>query len=214
MARLRHSAVRLRNRVALALGLTLVSGALVRAQSVATWHPFVREASLRFDVPEPWIERVMGAESAGRTNGRDGRPLRSSAGAMGLMQLMPATWAQVRGRLALGRDPDNPRDNILAGTYYLRLMYERFGYPGMFAAYNAGPQRYQDYLSGRKSLPRETRDYVAKVTRSPDQAPALSVRRSASPIFVLNRRGFIDFSGGRSPPRRSAETLFAVIAAP
>jgi len=91
---------------------------------------------------------------------------------MGLMQLMPATWADMRGRLGLGRDPFDPRDNILAGTCYLRLMYDRFGYPGMFGAYNAGPRRYADYLAGGARLPGETRAYLASVSgelsRQPD----------------------------------------------
>ena len=39
----------------------------------------------------------------------------------------------------LGPDPYNVRDNILAGTAYLRELYTRFGYPRLFAAYNAGP---------------------------------------------------------------------------
>ncbi|GLV24727.1 hypothetical protein TomTYG45_11670 [Sphingobium sp. TomTYG45] len=69
----------------------------------------------------------MRAESGGQTRW-NGRPIRSSAGAMGLMQLMPATWKEMRVRLGLGNDPDQPRDNILAGTFYLRLMHDRFGY--------------------------------------------------------------------------------------
>jgi soluble lytic murein transglycosylase-like protein len=81
----------------------------------------------------PWIERVMLAESAGRTT-LGGRPIVSRAGAMGPMQLMPGTWAVMRTMLGLGRDPFDPHDNIIAGTGYLRLMYDRFGYPGVFAA--------------------------------------------------------------------------------
>ena len=142
--------------------------------TVATWRPYIREASLRFGVPVAWIERVMQAESRGRTVG-GGRAIRSSAGAIGLMQVMPGTWSDMRARLGLGVDPDDPRDNILAGTFYLRLMYDRFGYPGLFAAYNAGPARYADYLAGRASLPRETIGYLASVApdaKESDQAPA------------------------------------------
>jgi soluble lytic murein transglycosylase-like protein len=49
----------------------------------------------------------------------------------------------MRRLLGLGADPNDPCDNILAGTFYLRLMYEWFGYPGLFAAYNAGLGRYR-----------------------------------------------------------------------
>src|SRR3546814_15201519 len=87
----------------------------------------------------------MRAESGGHTM-LDGRPITSRAGAMGLMQLMPASYADMRRRLDLGPNPHDPRDNIRAGTFYLRLMYERFGYPGLFAAYNAGPARYAAHL--------------------------------------------------------------------
>ncbi len=80
---------------------------------------------------------------------------------MGLMQLMPATWTEMRKRLTLGTDPHDPRDNILAGSCYLRLMYDRFGYPGLFAAYNAGPARYADHLATGRALPGETRAYLA-----------------------------------------------------
>ncbi|RZI61471.1 MAG: lytic transglycosylase domain-containing protein [Zymomonas sp.] len=127
---------------------------------VGQWRPLIDEASLRFGVPVAWIERVMRAESAGRTQ-LAGRPIVSHAGAMGLMQLMPGTWAAMRDRLGLGRDPHHPRDNILAGTQYLRLMYEQFGYPGLFGAYNAGPKRYADHLARGRALPAETRLYMA-----------------------------------------------------
>jgi len=115
---------------------------------------FVTEASQRFGIPEHWIRSVRRVESAD-----DARAV-SSAGAMGLMQVMPATWAELRVRYGLGRDPFDPRDNIIAGTAYLREMYDRYGSPGFLAAYNAGPGRYEEYLAGRP-LPAETRAYVA-----------------------------------------------------
>lgn len=116
----------------------------------------VSEAAKRFGIPEHWIRSVMQAESAG-----DDIAI-SSAGAMGLMQVMPDTWAELRLRYALGDDPFAPRDNILAGTAYLREMLDRYGNIGaMLAAYNAGPARYDEYLSAGRSLPAETRAYVA-----------------------------------------------------
>ena len=146
-------------------GLSLWARA-AEADPVTRWRPYTQEASLRFGVPLDWIERVMAAESGGMTTLND-RPIASPAGAMGLMQLMPDTWAELRAALGLGRDPYDPHDNILAGTFYLRQMYGRFGYPGLFAAYNAGPARYAAYLGGRSALPAETRAYVASVSRAP-----------------------------------------------
>jgi len=124
------------------------------------WATYIGEAARRFELPEIWIRRVIAAESGGRTH-IGGRPIRSGAGAMGLMQLMPGTWAELRLRLDLGHDPDDPRDNILAGAFYLRQMHDRFGYPGLFAAYNAGPARYARHLTTGVALPRETQAYVA-----------------------------------------------------
>ncbi|MEI4509355.1 lytic transglycosylase domain-containing protein [Sphingopyxis sp. CCNWLW253] len=133
------------------------------AREGAAWRAHVTDAAARFGLPEEWVLRVIAAESGGRTE-LGGRPITSHAGAMGLMQVMPATWASLRARYRLGPDPHDPRDNIVAGTAYLRDMYDRFGYPGLFAAYNAGPGRYGEHLARGRPLPRETRDYVAKIT--------------------------------------------------
>lgn len=158
------------------------------ATSVADWRPYVVEASSRFGLPTAWIEAVMHAESGGR-NHQDGRPIRSRAGAMGLMQLMPGTWAEMRARLGLGTDPSSPRDNILAGTFYLRLMYNRFGYPGLFAAYNAGPGRYAEHLAGRRALPAETVNYLTIVAPSAPFPAEVAVRTTPpTSIFAVRRK--------------------------
>ena len=145
-----------------ALALSLLLPGVARAQGVARWRPFVLEASQRYGVPVAWIEKVMSAESAGRTE-LGGRPIVSRAGAMGLMQLMPATWAAMRAACRLGTDPFDPHDNILAGTAYLRLLYARFGYPGLFGAYNAGPGRYAAHLASGEPLPAETIGYLRTI---------------------------------------------------
>ncbi|NGQ93024.1 lytic transglycosylase domain-containing protein [Rhodobacter sp. HX-7-19] len=122
-------------------------------------HPHgasIAEAAERFGIPAPWIVEVMRAESANDPGAV------SHAGAMGLMQVMPGTWAALRARHGLGDDPHDPRDNILAGTAYLREMWDRYGnVAAMLAAYNAGPGRYDDYLETGRTLPAETRAYVA-----------------------------------------------------
>jgi soluble lytic murein transglycosylase-like protein len=170
------------------LTLSLPWAAPVPAQ-VDRWDGYIADASERFQIPAAWIRRVMAAESGGRTM-LNGRPTMSSAGAMGLMQLMPGTWREMRARLGLGSDPHHPRDNILAGTAYLRLMYERFGYPGLFAAYNAGPARYASHLATGRRLPAETVSYAAKVGGG---APALArdMRDAPGParasLFVILR---------------------------
>jgi soluble lytic murein transglycosylase-like protein len=149
------------------------------ADPVARWRSYVVEASRRFGVPAAWIERVIRAESGGHMR-FNGRPITSRAGAMGLMQLMPATWSALRADLGLGADPYDPRDNILAGTAYLAALYRRFGYPGLFGAYNAGPARYAAWLTGRRALPAETRVYLARVAGENRPAALFAGRSSAS----------------------------------
>lgn len=151
-----------------------------RAEQVAAvehrldrWQPFIAEAAARFAIPEAWIRAVMQAESGGRT-ALDGRPITSPTGAMGLMQVMPETYDDMRLEHGLGGNPYDPRDNILAGTAYLRAMYERFGFPGLFAAYNAGPARYEEHLTDGRPLPPETRAFLAAL--GPSRFAALTPR--------------------------------------
>jgi soluble lytic murein transglycosylase-like protein len=130
----------------------------------------VTEAAATFRVPEPWIRAVIAAESGG-----DPQAV-SRAGAMGLMQLMPGTWRELRLRLGLGPDPHDVRDNVLAGTAYLREMFDRFGAPGFLAAYNAGPARYAAHLEGRLRLPGESLRYVARLAPVVGAAPTAAAR--------------------------------------
>lgn len=120
-------------------------------------NAYVEEASLRFRIPSSWIWAVIKIESAGDISAL------SKKGAMGLMQIMPETWLMLRQQYHLGSDPFSAHDNILAGAGYLRDLYERYGDHGVFAAYNAGPGRYEDYLKGRKLLPAETINYTSKL---------------------------------------------------
>lgn len=134
------------------------------AQSAAATAParnavpdFVTEAAHRFGIPEAWIYAVMRVESAGNPRAV------SPKGATGLMQIMPGTWLRLRARYPLGDDIYDPHDNIIAGAAYLRELYDRYGSPGFLAAYNAGPARYEAYLSRRVSLPGETIAYVERL---------------------------------------------------
>ncbi|WP_341992020.1 lytic transglycosylase domain-containing protein [Azorhizobium sp. AG788] len=123
--------------------------------SVTSYAAFIDEAAQRFELPAGWIRAVLRAESGG-----DPRAV-SPAGAMGLMQIMPATWDELRVHYGLGANPFDPRDNILAGAAYLRQLHDRYGsIRAMLAAYNAGPARYEASLAGER-LPLETRTYIA-----------------------------------------------------
>lgn len=131
------------------------------AATAETSHPYaapVAEASQRFGIPERWIWRVMHAESRGNQRAV------SRAGAMGLMQIMPPTWAMLSARHRLGNDPFDVRANILAGAAYLRAMWDRYrDVRLMLAAYNAGPGRADAYAAGRRGLPAETLAYVRQI---------------------------------------------------
>jgi soluble lytic murein transglycosylase-like protein len=129
-----------------------------RVPSIDRFANFVTEASIRFAVPVRWIRAIIQIESAGDEHAISPR------GAMGLMQLMPGTWVELSVRKELGLDPFDPRDNILAGTAYLKEMYDRFGSAGFLAAYHAGPARYEQHLATGQPLPPETVSYVAAVT--------------------------------------------------
>jgi D-alanyl-D-alanine carboxypeptidase len=127
------------------------------------WGPYIREAAARYSVPEQWVRAVMHQESGGRQYASDGSLITSSAGAMGLMQVMPGTYDILRRQYGLGDDPFDPHNNILAGTAYIRDMYQKYGAPGFLAAYNAGPNRLDDYLAGNSALPDETVNYLARI---------------------------------------------------
>ncbi len=123
----------------------------------APFTAFVAEASHRFGIPAAWIRAVMRAESFG-----DVRAI-SPKGAIGLMQIMPDTWASLRRRYKLGVNPYDAHDNIIAGAAYLRELHDRYGIPGFLAAYNAGPGRWEDHVATGRPLPAETRAYLARL---------------------------------------------------
>jgi len=134
-------------------------------QLLDRWTPLIREASRRFGVAEDWIRAVMRMESGGRTALDDKRPITSKAGAMGVMQIMPDTYRDMRQQYGLGADPYDPHDNVLAGAAYLHWLQGKYGYPKMFAAYNAGPGTVEAEAAGARRLPDETRAYVKGIAR-------------------------------------------------
>ena len=151
---------------------------------------YIAEASQRFGVPEAWIRSVMRVESAGEVG------VTSSAGAMGLMQVMPQTYATLRTRLGLGANAYDPHDNIVAGAAFLRDMHDRYGDAGFLAAYNAGPARYEEFRAGGRELPSETILYMARLgpMLGLDGGAALAVNvpsvvatPEAAPLFVSLR---------------------------
>ncbi len=118
------------------------------------FEPLIRQYANLQGIRADLVRAVIQVESA--FNPRAVSP----KGAMGLMQLMPATAAQFGVR-----DPFNPAENIRAGVTYLRQLLDRYGDNEQLAlaAYNAGPNAVQKY--GNKVPPyKETQNYVLKIT--------------------------------------------------
>ncbi|WP_339073104.1 lytic transglycosylase domain-containing protein [Sinorhizobium meliloti] len=170
---------------------------------------FVAGAAKRFDIPERWIRAVIEVES------RNNPSAISPKGAMGLMQIMPATWDELRGRHHLGEDVFEPGDNILAGAAYLAELHDLYGSPGFLAAYNAGPGRYEKHLVTGNPLPQETVDYMAKLVPMLDAEAAPIVRIAARsrrdewanvPIFFV-RQADIDRADSASSERLSKRSV-------
>ncbi|WP_328275016.1 lytic transglycosylase domain-containing protein [Sphingobium sp.] len=166
------------------------------------YAPHVADAARRFGIPEAWIWAVMRVESAGNARAV------SRAGAMGLMQIMPGTWAQLRARHGLGTDPFDVRDNIMAGAAYLREMHDRYGNASaMLAAYNAGPGRYGDYLSRGRPLPPETIGYLAQLAPISSTSGAAEVAVSAPPDpFAWRRAALFVRTASAAPEATSVQS--------
>jgi soluble lytic murein transglycosylase-like protein len=171
-------------------------------------QPFIAAAAARFHVPESWVRAVIAAESGGRTE-VDGGPITSPAGAIGPMQVMPRTYQELRLRYGLGSDPGDPEQNILAGTAYMGELYRRFGLTGMFAAYNAGPDRYQQFLDTGRPLPPETVAYLKVLNVTPPRA-------TNSPEFGSGRSLFFPLgttpgAGSAGRPEASNRSVFVTL---
>jgi soluble lytic murein transglycosylase len=139
-----------------------------------TYGEFVDKYSEKYSVPPYIIYSVIKAES-----GFDSAA-KSSAGAVGLMQIMPETYKDIAARM-IGETANegllyDPETNIKYGTYYLRYLYDKFeSWDLAFAAYNAGPARITVWLSNPEYITEneivyipieETRNYLQKVQKN------------------------------------------------
>jgi len=150
--------------------------------SVRPFAAFVTEASKRFGVPEHWIRAVLRVESGAKQRAR------SSKGAMGLMQIMPKTWTELRARYGLGAEPFDPHDNIwpVLHTSATSTMVRRARVPRRL---QCGTGRYERHLATGRPLPDETQAYVATLAPMINRArPTCSLccrKVVAGPTFTV-----------------------------
>ncbi len=121
----------------------------------------VESAAKANDLPLEFFARVIWQESRFQSNAI-GPLTRGGQRALGIAQFMPGT-ASERGLL----DPFNPVEALPKAAEFLNELRNRFGNVGLAAAaYNAGPQRLQNWLGGSGGMPQETRNYVVSITGS------------------------------------------------
>jgi membrane-bound lytic murein transglycosylase B len=171
------------------------------ADRMKRWEPLIAEASNQFGVPQSWLRAVMQLESAGHTMLNEKQPIKSTMGAMGLMQLMPETYAEMQRQLKLGNDPYDPHDNVFAAAAYLRWLHDRYGYPNMFAAYNDGPGNLEARLFDAGLLPRETQVYMSRITGVPVDQIQIGPARPPNLVKFTQVDGspvYIDLNAGPS----------------
>jgi soluble lytic murein transglycosylase-like protein len=156
------------------------------APKAAGYEGLIAEHARRHDVRPDLVRAVIQVESAFNPSAV------SPKGAMGLMQLMPATARS----LGVG-NPFDPRQNVGAGVAYLRQLLDRYDNDERLAlaAYNAGPGAVDRY--GQAVPPyRETRDYVARISEAAGQA-----RQAEGPSTTIYRT--VEIIEGRTIARYS-----------
>jgi len=169
---------------------------------VAPYRELAQKAARENEIDEAWVFGLMRQES------RFINVARSSVGASGLMQIMPATARWIAQRLGIKRfhpkEMQNPAKNIQFGAYYLKHVQTSLGGSPVLAtaAYNAGPGRAQRWRDTRpmeaavyiESIPfAETRDYVKKVMSN---AMYYAARFGQPSVLLKDRLGTV-------PPRKT-----------
>ena len=153
----------------------------------------LREAAESSDIPVAFFARLLWQESRFQSFEV------SRVGAKGVAQFMPATAAEV----GLD-DPFDPFKAMPASARFLRKLHNEFGNLGLAAAaYNAGSGRIQKWLSGRSTLPRETRDYVRIITGN-NAENWLEESRTLSLHLALPRGAPCEGVGGLSKAKEVA----------
>ena len=163
-------------------------------------------------------ERVRNIESGGRQFDKDGRPLTSSAGAVGIMQILPSTGPEAAKLAGVPWDEtkffNDPNYNDTLGRAYLGSMYEKFGSPQLAAAaYNAGPGRVSQALKKSSMeggdvmsyLPSETQNYVAKLFGSDRGVKPTQVAHGEAGATAPSSKGIMGFEPPYTPEGKTQD---------
>ena len=160
------------------------------SRQAAVYDDIITEHAATHELNPDFVRAVIQAESAFDPYAR------SSKGAMGLMQLMPATAAVYRVL-----DAYNPAENIRAGVAYLKSLMTRYNNDVSLAlaAYNAGPTAVAKY--GNKVPPyKETRSYVARIKKQSDtEPPAPPPTAVYKTVRVVDGHEIVSYSNKPSP---------------
>lgn len=153
------------------------------------YEPLILEHATAHAVRPDLVRAVIQAESAFN------RFARSPKGAMGLMQLMPATAAE------LGvTDPYDPEQNIRGGVAYLRSLLTKYDHNEelALAAYNAGPGAVEKY--GAVPPYRETRNYIERIREQADVSQTSAARTVVRTVEIVDGREVTRFVTGKPLP--------------
>jgi soluble lytic murein transglycosylase len=164
--------------ILISLFANLIISLVQKASYPKKYEEFVEKYASEYNVPEYVIYAVIDTESGFDPNAR------SSAGAFGLMQMIPSTLKFLASDEHLDEDVEfddlaDPETAIRYGTYYLRYLFNKFHkWSVVFAAYNGGEGRVAEWLNDPKyssdgetlkKIPiKETRNYVKKVNKAID----------------------------------------------
>ncbi len=130
--------------VLIGLAAHFLGGAISRGMYPREYSEYVEKYSAEYRVPESIIYSVIKCES-----GFDTAAV-SKSGAIGLMQIKPDTFAYLCEKTGKSYETGmlyDPETNVKYGTYYLSMLYDRFGvWETVYAAYNCGPTRVADWI--------------------------------------------------------------------
>lgn len=163
---------------------------------------------------EEYLAYILEKESGGRNYRKDGTPLVSPRGAKYAMQVRDDT-ARKPGYGIAPAKADTPEEYNRVGREYALALRKLYGDEGGAAAYNMGPGAYAAYKAGKRSMPKETQNYIAGLGGGLGSAPRMAALSDAEvpDILALAARNRQALSDNMSPETKRRQELIAEIEA-